>query len=142
LSKNDIHYLIAFRNIFIFISKMQMILHILIFSLLYIKCQQEYDVTVINAVATPVPHALVTEYETMVAPEATPVTKEVSPPAGIMVAIAVSTLLHTPPAAVSVSMAEVPGHKVVVPEMAPNTGVVTILTVVNAVSVPQTSVTI
>lgn len=79
---------------------------------------------VINDVVVAVPQAVVTVYEIMSVPAATPVTR----PVDDTVALALSAL-HTPPGAVALSVIVAPSHTLVSPVIVPATGVVPTVTV-------------
>jgi hypothetical protein len=89
--------------------------------------------TVIVASAFAVPQPLVTVYDIIDVPAATPVT---TPPV-VMVALAVFELLHVPPATPSVSAVVEPSHTVVAPEIVPAFGTGLTVHILIAEAVPQ-----
>jgi hypothetical protein len=84
-----------------------------------------FTVTVVVAVVVQ-PFALVTVYEIVVLPAATPVTT----PVAFTVAVAVLAVDHTPPVVAFAKAVVAPAHTVVVPVIAATTGALLIVTVV------------
>ena len=94
--------------------------------------------TVTIAVAATVPQLLVTVYDIVDVPAATPVTSPVPP----TVAIPGLTLLQIPPPAASVKFVVVVGHTIKPPVIAPATGAGFTVTTAVAATVPQLLVTV
>jgi hypothetical protein len=92
---------------------------------------------VTNVVAAATPQVVVTVYEIIDVPFATPVTT----PDVLIVATDVVTLLHTPPVTRSVSVVVEPGHVVVVPEIVPASGSGSTVIIIVSYTVPQVLVT-
>ena len=89
--------------------------------------------TVTVCVAIAVPHPLVTEYEIVVFPAATPSTD----PVLLTVAIPVEPLIQLPPVAGSERMIVAPGHNAEAPTIVPATGNGFTVTMLVAIAEPQ-----
>lgn len=92
--------------------------------------------TVVVALAEP--HALVTVYDIVTEPTATPVTT----PVLLIVAIEGLLLLQVPPVTALINVLDEPGHTVVEPVMVPADGVVITVTVAVVPALPQLLVTV